>query len=366
MEGDQISARQLYGMLFTGLLTPAVRALPVLTAAVADKSAWLTGLLAFPPLLGAGWATYTLSKGAGGLSGGLCRAFGVTVGRTITIIYMLWALFLLSLEGRLYAGRMVTAGYRGASPAVFLLVLLGVTVWMARRKLCAFARSAEICFLVLALILTLVVGFSLLDARPRRVLPVWTQDLPAAAAATLVPVGVLSGGVLGGFLAGQVSPREGDARLGRRWLLGTCVAITLLQLGAVAQLGARLCARVEVPFFEMARGVGMDGAFQRVESIVMAFWILSDFVWMGTLLFAIKAMAAVVAKPNWVRRTPVIAATLAFLGALFLFPDDFAARALDAWLAPAGQLVLGFAIPFAALLGEYLKRRKEERGTPPS
>ena len=116
----------------------------------------------------------------------------------------------------------------------------------------------------------------------------------------------------------------------------------------------------------MARGVGMDGAFQRVESIVMAFWILSDFVWMGTLLFAIKAMAAVVAKPNWVRRTPVIAATLAFLGALFLFPDDFAARALDAWLAPAGQLVLGFAIPFAALLGEYLKRRKEERGTPPS
>ena len=77
-------------------------------------------------------------------------------------------------------------------------------------------------------------------------------------------------------------------------------------------------------------------------------------------------MAAVVAKPNWVRRTPVIAATLAFLGALFLFPDDFAARALDAWLAPAGQLVLGFAIPFAALLGEYLKRRKEERGTPPS
>ena len=163
MEGDQISARQLYGMLFTGLLTPAVRALPVLTAAVADKSAWLTGLLAFPPLLGAGWATYTLSKGAGGLSGGLCRAFGVTVGRTITTIYMLWALFLLSLEGRLYAGRMVTAGYRGASPAVFLLVLLGVTVWMARRKLCAFARSAEICFLVLALILTLVVGFSLLD-----------------------------------------------------------------------------------------------------------------------------------------------------------------------------------------------------------
>ena len=364
MEEDQISARQLYGMLFTGLLTPAVRALPVLTAAVADKSAWLTGLLAFPPLLGAGWAVYTLSKEGGGLSGGLRRAFGPTAGRVITTIYMLWALLLLCLEGRLYAGRMVTAGYRGASPAVFLLVLLGVTVWMARQKLCAFARSAEICFLVLALILALVVGFSLLDARPRRVLPVWTQDLPAAAAASLVPMGVLSGGVFGGFLAGQVSRGERDARLGRRWLFGTCVAITLLQLGAVAQLGARLCARVEVPFFEMARGVGMDGAFQRVESIVVAFWVLSDFVWMGTLFFAIKAMATELIKPAWVGKVPILTAFLAFLGALFLFPDDFAARALDAWLAPAGQLVLAFLVPFTALLCIHRKKKKGGNKTP--
>ena len=366
MEGDRISARQLYGMLFTGLLSPVVRALPVLTAAVADKSAWLTGVLAFPPLLGAGWAVFTLSREGKGLAGGFQQAFGRAPGKAVTIIYMVWALFLLCLDGRLYAGRMVTAGYRGASPAVFLLVLLAVAVWMAGKKLCAFARASEICFLVLALILAVVVGFSLLDARPRRVLPVWTQDLPAAAAATLVPVGVLSGGVLGGFLAGQVSPGTDDARRGRRWLLGTCGVITLLQLGAVAQLGARLCARVEVPFFEMARGVGMDGAFQRIESVVVAFWMLSDFVWMGTLLFAIKAMALALAGPVWGKRAPWIGALLAFLGAVFLFPDDFAARDLDAWLVPAGQLLLAFLLPLAALLSRAIRKKKGYGNLPPS
>ena len=364
MERDQISVGQLYAMLFTGIMTPAVRALPGLTAAVAGKAAWLTGLLAFPPLLAGGWAVFTLSRGQDGLAGGFRRAFGPVVGRAVTIIYMLWAVFLLCVEGRLYAGRMVTAGYRGASPAVFLLVLLGTTLWMARRRLCAFARAARICFLVLALILALVVGFSLLDARPRRVLPVWTQDLPGAAAASLVPVGVLSGTVFGGFLAGQVTPSPHSARLGRRWLLGTCVFLTLLQLGAMAQLGAELCARVEVPFFEMARGVGMDGAFQRVESIVVAFWVLSDFVGLGTLLFAIRAMAGSLLGPRWAGRSTVIAALLALPGALLLFPDDFAARSLETWLVPAGQLLLAFGVPIPALVCLKLRQRKGGKSPP--
>ena len=160
-----------------------------------------------------------------------------------------------------------------------------------------------------------------------------------------------------------VSLRPGDARLGRRWLWGTCLALTLLQLGAVAQLGASLCARVEVPFFEMARGVGMKGAFQRVESVVMAFWVLSDFVWLGTLLFAIKAMAGSLLGPKWARRSPVAAAVLAFLGALFLFPDDFAARRLSEWLVPGGQLLLAFGLPPLALLCRRLRERKG--GAPP-
>ena len=66
MEGDQISARQLYGMLFTGLLTPAVRALPVLTAAVADKSAWLLGCWPFRPCSGLVGPPIPYPKGQGG------------------------------------------------------------------------------------------------------------------------------------------------------------------------------------------------------------------------------------------------------------------------------------------------------------
>ena len=70
-------------------------------------------------------------------------------------------------------------------------------------------------------------------------------------------------------------------------------------------------------------------------------------------------------KANW-SEEPVLAALLAFLGALFLFPDDFAARDLDVWLVPAGQLVLAFVLPFTALLCGYIREKKQGRAPPSS
>ena len=359
MEQDRISARQLYAMLFTGLLTPAVRVLPGLTAAVADKSAWLTGLLAFPPLLAAGWAVYTLSKGEGGLAGGFRRAFGPAAGKAVTTIYMLWALFLLCLEGRLYAGRMLSAGYRAGSPAAFLLVLLALVLWMARRKLAAFARAAEICWRVVALTLGLVLLFSILDVTPGYVLPVWFSDLPQAGAAALIPVGVLSCGVFAAFLGDKVERGEDERRRGLRRLLGGCLALTLLQFGVLAQLGPGLCARLEAPFLEVARGVGLEGAFQRVESIVAALWVLSDFALLGLLTFALRHMAGAVFGESGARWAPWAGTGLAFAGGMLLFPDDFAAEMLAETVAPLGNLVLAFVLPALALWAGWLRGRKK-------
>lgn len=345
-------------ILFTALLSPAVRALPGWTASTAGEGAWLTGILAFPAFLLLGWMLFALVREGGGLADALQRGFGTWLGKGVIIVYMVWALFLLCLEGRLYAGRMLSAGYRSGSPGVFLLVLLALVLWMGRRKLAAFARTTEICYLVLALTLGLVLLFSILDITPEHVLPVWFSDLPGAAAAALVPVGVLSCGVFGGFLAGKVTRRGDDARRGFRWLAAGCVILALLQFGVLSQLGAELCTRMDVPFFEVARGVGIDGAFQRVESIVVALWVLSDFALMGLLVFAIRCMAGAVFGDTIERWTPWAAVLLALVGGILLFPDDFAARRMAANIAPIGNLILSFPVPALTLLLIRLKEKK--------
>lgn len=348
--------------MFAALLSPAVRALPAWTAATAGRGAWLTGLTAFPPLLLCGWLWALLLRrtpAGGGPSEAFQGALGKPLGKALTIIYMVWALFLLCLEGRLYGERMLSAGYRGASLAAFLLVLLGLVLWMGRRKLSAFARAAEMFYLILSLTLGLVLVFAILDITPENVLPVWTGDLPGVVAATAVPVGVLCAGVYGAFLAGGVSPRPDDGRRGLRWLAAGCVVLALLQFGVLAQLGPELSARLDAPFFEVARGVGVAGAFQRVESVAIALWVLSDLALMGMLLFAGRAMAGAVFGPKGGKWAPVLLAALAFLGGLMGFRDGAAAKYLAATVAPAGNLLLAFPVPLLVLLIGAARERKK-------
>ena len=333
--------------------------LPGATAAVAGEAAWLTGPLLFLPMAALAWLCAALVRGEqGGLSAALQTAFGRGLGRAVSLLYMIWAVFLITVEGRLYAERLLEAGYRSAPPVVFTAILLGILLWVGRTTLGAFARAAEICCLALGLVLALVLLFSILDVSPSYVLPVWLSDLPAAALATLRPAAALSCGAYAAALASRVERREGDRRRGAAWLLAGCAVLGLLQFGILGQLGPGLSSRMDVPFFEVARGVGVQGAFQRVEAVVMAAWIFSDFALLGLLLFAVREMAGEAFGPKWERRAVPWAVVLAFLGALLLFPDDLSAKDAAAGILLWGNAALGFLVPGLALLCKNVKRKR--------
>lgn len=355
---DQISARQVYVILFAALLSPAVRALPAWTAETAGVGAWLTGLFAFPVLLLMGWALLSLLCRTGpehGLAEVFQDALGTVLGKLLTIIYMIWALFLLCLELRLYGERMLAAGTGNASLPALLVILLAMVLWLCRKKLAAFARAAEIFYLILTVALVLVLVFSVADLSPENVLPVWTGDIPAVVSATAVPLGVVGTGIFAAFLGGKVAVRKGDRRRGLGWLVAGCLAMSFLQFGVLAQMGPSLAAQMEYPFFEVARGVGIDGAFQRVEAVVVALWLLSDLALLGLLIVALRAMTGSVFGKQWEKWAPPIAVVLSFLGAVFLLPDGFAAQNLASGAAMIGNLTFGFAVPLLVFLVQKVK-----------
>ena len=191
---------------------------------------------------------------------------------------------------------------------------------------------------------------------PGNLLPLWGEDLPAAGAAALPVLGLLGYGTFAAFLAGGVAHGETHRRRLMKWAAGLCLTLTALQLVCLGNFGPGLTARMDTPFFMMVKGIGIEGTFQRVESVILALWALSDLALLALLASACSAAAGeLFALPDR-RRAALPVILLALAGALWLFPDAYALKKVMDRAALAGNLAAGFLLPALLLLVKKLRR----------
>ena len=292
MKDDKISRTQLMALLWAGVMAPAAELLPALLLPGAGKGAWLAVILAAPLVLAAGWLLGSLA-GREGLAATTVSLLGRWAGGLVLLLYIVWGLFLLAVRLRLCAQRLLSSGERDGALWFFLLSVAAVLLWMGRGKLPAFARAGQLFLTALLLTAGVVLGLSLFQARPERLLPLWWDEAGPVVQGALSAAGVMGWGLFLPFLMGEV--RDQGENKNWHWLfwgLGGALLLAAAQAVILANLGAGLAGRLENPFFALAKSVGVEGAFQRVESVVTALWTFADLTMGGVLIFALQAMAA--------------------------------------------------------------------------
>ena len=352
---DIIPARQLPALAWAALLPPALGVLPGAAAELAGEGGWLSTLLALPALLPAVWAAARLSR-EDGLAGGYLRALGRVPGGAVLIIYMVWALALLSVRLRLGGERLLLTARQGGGPWLFMLAAAAMSLWMAWGARGAFGRAAALFFAPLALMLAAVSALAVFQMRAENLLPLWTEDLLPICRSAVPALGTLCGGIYAFFLAGGAAADRGGGR-GALWTAGGCLALSAMQLVVLGNFGPALTARLEVPFLTLAKSVGVEGAFQRAESLAGAVLLLGDLTALALLLWACRGICAAL-WPKMDGRAAAAAALLTALALAAQFPDALSARDFERTWAAAGNLLLGLVLPLAAAL--LPGRRKKE------
>lgn len=336
---EKISRTQLTALIWAGVLAPAAELLPAVTLPLAGRGAWLAPAAAIPLVLLGGW-----------LLGRMSGALTALPGRAAGVFYMVWALLLAGLRLRLCAQRLLGAGNRDGSLLFFLLAAAAMTAWMAAGRLDAFARAGQLFLTVLLTAGGVVLLLSLSRVRAERVLPLWNGDVLPVLQAAPAAAGALGWGAFGGFLLGRTEKRgpERDWH-GYFWGAGGCLLLTVAQFILLGNLGPALAGRLEEPFFTLAKSVGVEGAFQRVESLISVVWTCSDLTLAVLLLFAAgEIFGAVTGRPP----SGVLRCAGALLGtvlALTLFSGG-RTRIWSEKIVPTGNLILGLALPAALLL----------------
>ena len=352
MRGERIETRRLSAAAWGAVLAPAVAILPGMTARRAGEGAWLAPLVALPAALLLGWMLKRLARD--GLAQTFVRLLGGVFGRVLTIIYIMWALLLAGARLRLSGQRLLFTARREEGLWFYLGVLAIMAAWLAWGKAEGFVRAAAVYSRVLTFALLTVLGLTAFQIRPENLFPLWAEDvLPVLSGAVRV-LGVLCYGVYAAFLW-----QGGDGGGWERRTAGGCALLALLQLSVLGNLGAQLAAQLEDPFITLSKRVGVEGAFQRVESLVSALWLLGDLALLGLLLWACRRMMEVLLPKQRGNRISLAGAAVILGSAGLLFREAIVAWWFEYEVAPVGNLVLGAAVPVILFFLAVREKRKQ-------
>ena len=347
MERDTLSMRQLMAILWAGLLGPAAELLPG-TAARAGGVGALGVTAAGAGMLASGWALWRLARRSGNLACGIRDAYGGFLGKVILFIYMVWCQIWFAVRLRQSARRLVGGGQHDGAVWFFVIVLGLMALWFARGRLGAFGRAGELMFVCLAVTGGVVLVLALRQVRAENLLAAWNWGLEDGADLIWPGAGVLGYGLFAGFL---MRPKNQE-QAGRKWVGWTgmgCVALILAQIVALGTFGPALTGRLDSPFFHLAKGVAVEGAFQRVESVVAAIWTFSDLILLGTILWAVRNIGGTL-WPGMPGHSVVTASALvgivlgiALLGGRLPLPS------VPERILTFGSLILGLGVPLLAM-----------------
>lgn len=326
-----VSARQLAVASFTGLLAPA---------AVVAGMDWLGAVLAVPVVLAAAWCWNALGK-----RGDWVARWKGWSGAFLTLLYIMWFFALGgAVLGR--AGARMTVPDGNGAGWVVLLVWVPV-LYLAKGKPAAFARAAEIFYLVMgtALVLTLVFGVDQIE--PRWLLrgsgTVWGSFLVAAGTGC---IGVTA------LLLWDGGEKEETFRW-VPWSGAAACAAALMSVVTTGVLSPVLAVEQERPFFVMSVGLGETA---RIEGLVSAVWLLADVTLLGLLLQCARKLWVAAGLP-WAKGAPWVCALVVLGLGVWLRDGKLAGRLLREVLPVAG-LILGGAVPALACI--WGKCRKGE------
>ena len=347
MKEEKLTGTQWGVLLWGTALAPAAQLLPGAALDLAGRGAWLSPLTALFLLFPILW----LSRR------GDARLLKRTLpGRGVLLLAAVWMELLLVLRRALCARRMLQSGERDGGMWYFVLGLAVLTLWLGRGKLTAMARAGQIFLTLLLAAAALVLGLSLSTLRPDRILPLWTWDIVPLLRAGVHTAGDLCWVALPLLLIPSRTQEGKDLLL---WGGGGCVLLTLAQGIVVGNLGVELSRRSESPFFVLTKSVGIEGGFQRVESVVTALWLLADLMACVILMYAIAAVLEGTVPGIHREGAQTLAVLIGAGGALWLLNWGAEAEAWDRDWIWLGSLLISVLTAGAIRWGRFLRQHAQ-------
>lgn len=359
-----LSSRQLMALSFVSMLSPFLRLLPSSVAEQAGSAAWISAALVIIPAALLSWAVIGLldyfPKGTG-FGEAILRSLGAFPGSVFLALWSLWLVFHSGFILRSGADRFIATIYPGSKPTLFIVITVVLCTIAALGQVKSIARAAQIFRPLLLFVIAVVLIFTIQEVEPTFLLPVMesqTSEILRGVPLAAEPVSVVL--VNAAFLTKFLQPTE-QHRRHWWWLVGVCLLGMLFCVISIGSLGKTMTTALPYPFFVMARDLSIVSGVERIEALVVALWLLPDFVLVTVELMIaadnILMICGRLSDAKWRKGWVLFGAGLATLTAFLIAPNSQSLLEWSDKLIPAMHLGWAYLIlPFVLLVCTIRKK----------
>ena len=358
---DGLSRRQLGALVWGALVSSLVRMAPGSMLPAAGGGAWLSAALSVPGVLVLGLVLgllLSLRRPGEGLGELFCRALDPGPGRALAGVCALWLVFCGGFVLRCGGDRFVAAVYPESPIWLFAGVTLLLCLPAGLGRVRVLGRCARI---VVPCLLGLFALVFLLTAPRLELAELSLPDRALVRCGTgAVPLlGTVCSGAFFLFLAGPFPPEQGRGVFYPP-LLGLAGLGLALSATVTGVFGPGLAGQMDYPFFVLIRNVRLFLLLERMDALIAAVWVVSDYLLVGALLhMASAALTVALRGPGTPRRTWYVWVCAALMGAAawLCASDAFALQELGRQIVPLADLGFAFGVlPGVLFMGRVRKK----------
>jgi len=357
---DKISLRQALLMCIVVEFSPTVRLAGSYAAKAAKQAGWISAILSAIPiviLLFILKAFYKKKYKEAHFMDIIKDIMGNILGRIIIVMYFIWLLLLWVLYTRYFAERLVGTVAPNVNISIFIIAMLIMATIALRSGITVIARMNEIIVLIIIFALYSLFLFSLPLVKINNITPIYFTDILPAFSGSIVFWALYGYLLVFFFFGNQINDKEKLLKFGMYKGIVLVISNTMLILFIIGSLGSSLTSRLPWATFVWIKQISVFGVVERIESIALVLWVLSDFMIISVFAYAMLYIIKDFFKLSNYKPLVIPFTTWGYFLSLLITNNTFELeKASNVFFIPA-NIVLEYAVPLLILIVGKIRKK---------
>ena len=353
--GRKISVRQLMILFFFTTVSGIMRVTVNIADSETSKALWLAPIIALLPVLVLIFILNAITKKhrEKSLAQIIELVLGKIFGKLILSAFFIHIVLYLAFYVRNFSEKFISSIFTEINPAFFMITLLLLAVFAARRNIESFARFAEILFIFIIAVFVVAFFLSIFSIDPKNLYPVTAYDTVPLLKSSVPVISLLSLLSFALFLGDSVAQPKNNPDAFKQTSAKFMLFLTLFNLaGSVITVGifnAETVSHMTMPYFMMFRTIKTTGLIQGLETFFILFWVCTDFIMITYYLFILSKVSA---KLFALGRSELFIMPFAFIVLIltyFMGANGLEVEYFYTNIINYGSIILGFGTPLIVL-----------------